>query len=455
VNEEKSLEIKQLLRSNNPKDRIIALEKLALRQTGVDEIASLLLDSNEKVRERAAKALGMVKPDLINESHKNFLLTAIEDPSDKVCSTAIYTIGKLRIEEARERLLPFLEDKNPFVVNSTIFALGQFGPSEIGEKIIGFLERKNVFIQLTTITALGNLNYERAGQILLEKLKELMTQGIGKNDKLVRNYVITLGKLNYSPAIPYLIDIAQNFIGARSKAINALIEMNAEEAVPILIPLLADPGVRLRDSLIKLMLKTNFSATTLLIRPMINDHNAEIRSLVVTILSKEKDFQSLESIKKIAYSDSSPFVRIAALNALCEWLEDDGIDILINLVKDTNTVIRRLVTEKLGSFEYLPNEGIDAVRGLANDDVEEIQIMAKNILERNNEKPFISKKNRLISHDQVVPNKILKDRQKILEYLHLWQNELPILLESNNTDKISGMDNALSILIYHLENPCK
>lgn len=452
MNEEKSIEIKQMLSSNNPKDRIIALEKLALRQTGVDEIASLLLDSNEKVRERAVKALGMVKPNLINESHKNFLLAALEDPSDKVCSTAIYTIGKLRIEEARERLLPFLDDKNPFVVNSTIFALGQFGPSEIGEKIIGFLERKNVFIQLTTITALGNLNYEQAGHLLLEKLKELIPQGIGKNDNLVRNYVITLGKLNYSPAIPYLIDIAQNFVGARSRAINALIELNEEEAVPILIPLLADPGVRLRDSLIKLMVKTNFSATTLLIRPMIYDHNAEIRSLVVTILSKEKDFQSLESIKKMAFLDSSPFVRIAALNALCEWLEDDVIDILINLVNDTNTEIRRLVTDKLDRFQYLPKEGINAVQLLANDEVEEIRIIAKSILERHNTLPIIHKKERLLSNDQILPNDIKKDRKIVLEYLYMWQKQLPKLLNSFNYAEISEIDNSLSKLIFYLEN---
>jgi len=34
----------------------------------------------------------MVKPELITENTKNYLLTALEDPKDKVCSAVFTTI---------------------------------------------------------------------------------------------------------------------------------------------------------------------------------------------------------------------------------------------------------------------------------------------------------------------------------------------------------------------------
>jgi len=445
----------QLLKSNDPKERINAVKKLTYLQKGVDEIASLLVDNDAKVREGTAKSLGMIKIELISENLKNYLLAALEDPRDKVCSAAISTIGKLRIEDARERLIPFLEDNNPYIVSSTILSLAQLGQKDLGEKIIRFVESKNYYIQMSTINALCILEYQPAGSKLLVKLTDLYNQGTEVDETLMRQVVSTIGKIKHLPAIPILIEIAQKNVGVRTRAINALIEMNAEEAVPLLIPLLADPGIRIRDAIIRLMEKTNYPAKNILLRPLLNDHSADIRALAVSILAKEKDVISLKIIKDKVNTDSSSLVRSLTVKALCEWLGEDALEILISLTRDPNTEVRRAVVENFEKLTNLNKEGFDSIQILANDQVDDIQKKAKEILIRFDTLPLIIDNKKSISNAQVVPNNIRRDHEIILNYLHGWQQELPKLLNVTNSTKISEIDNSLSKLIYYIEDSIK
>jgi len=346
-----------------------------------------------------------------------------------------------------------LEDKNPYIVSSTILSLAHLGQKDLGEKIIGFLESQNFYIQTSSVTALGILDYFPAGSRLLEKLEETMAQGMGKNDDLVRNYVFTLGKLNYSSAIPCLIEIAKNFDGARSKAINALIDMKAEEAVPILIPMLADPGLKIRDSLIRLMVKTDFSATNILLRPLLYDRNTDKKALAITVLANNKDPRSLKTIRQIIKNDGSSRIRSIALNALGESLGVDAIGDLIEFAQDPNTDVRKAVVNNLGKFTNLSSEAIETLNILANDQVGEIQFMAKEILLSHNETPTKQVLEKLNSKKQFLPDEILEKREELLYHLNNWQNQLSILLNTNNTNEITEIDKAITLLISFLDEP--
>jgi len=449
--ENKRTALFEMLRSTNPFSRIEAIKKLGQMKIGIDEIAASLVDKDGRVRIAAAEALGTLNSEDITTEHKNYLLAAIEDPNDKVCSATIISIGKLGIEEARERLIPLLDDKNAYIVTSTITTLARLGPKELGKLILPFLERKNFHIQFTTVKALGILNYEEASSILFEKLQNLLNPELNVRAELIGKYVETLGIFKYLPAIPLLTDIAQKNVGVRSRAINALIEMNAEEAVPILIPMLADPGLKIRDSLIRLMVKTNFSATNILLRPLLYDRNTDIKALAITVLANNKDPRSLKTIRQIIKNDGSSRIRSIALNALGESLGMDAIGDLIEFAKDPNTDVRKAVVNNLGKFKNLSSEAIETLNILANDQVEEIQIMAKEILLSHNETPTKQVLEKQNTKNQILPDEILEKREELIHHLNKWQDGLSILLNTNNIEEITEIDKAITLLITYLD----
>ncbi len=250
-------------RSKNPAVKGKAIKRLGELQAGTQVLLKALNDPAAMVRVEAAYGLGHLKIENLGTDVIESLLAAIDDTSDKVCAAAISSLGKLGVEQAREQILPFLKDGNAQLASAAIRALARLGPPEIAEQLVGFLESEHPQLQSEAARAMGVLRYSQASERLLALLQELAQPGALVIGALLGNLIYALGVLKVRQAIPLLIELAQNQVGMRSRAVQALIEMNAVEAVPLLAHMLADPGESIRESLIRLMVVTRYAGAPL------------------------------------------------------------------------------------------------------------------------------------------------------------------------------------------------
>ena len=114
--------------------------------------------------------------------------------------------------------------------------------------------------------------------------------------KLPKLYIEVLARLDMKDAIPILVDIAEKEVGLRGVAVEALVEMNAEEAASILSPLLSDPSNRLRRNLIEMMMQANYEAALPLVRPLLRDSAITVRETALAAVSKWGDMVSIDEV---------------------------------------------------------------------------------------------------------------------------------------------------------------
>lgn len=438
------------LRAKKPETRAWAVKRLGELHSAVDRIVAALEDSNGMVRAAAAEGLGHLDADTLTPDIIERLLSAIDDPFDRVCSAAISSLGRLRVEMAREQIVPFLEDRNHYVVDAAIIALGRLGPPEMGEKLVGFLDSENSYLQSAAAYAVGNLPYPPAGPRLLEKLQEVLNSGAKPNPALLGNLIRALGTLQVRDAIPLLIELAQSHVGYRTKAVQALIELNAVEAAPILAPMLSDPGLRIRENLIRLLDAANYAAAPILLRPLLEDPNVPIRHSALMALARMQDAPSLKIIRQMSRQDSNPFIRVSALSYLCTWLGDAATADLVALVQDTNVEIRKMVAENLGRLESLTPDGLAALQALAADPVPEVGQAAQEALRKHPEAPARESTVRPQPAHPTLPAGLQPQAEALRARLQEWQDGLPSLSAPGSLDELAAIDQALTLLIEHL-----
>jgi HEAT repeat protein len=440
------------LRSKKPETRARAIKRLGELRSAVDEIVAALDDRNGIVRAAAAEGLGHLDEDTLTPDIIERLLSAIDDPFDRVCSYAISSLGRLRVEMAREQIVPFLEDRNSFVVDAAIIALTRLGPPEIGEKLVG-LDSENSYLQSAAVYAMGSLPYPPAGPRLLEILQEILNSSAKPNPSLLGNLIKALGTLQVRDAIPLLVEVAQSQVGYRTRAVQALLELNAVEAAPILAPMLSDPGLRIRENLIRLLDSANYVATPILLRPLLEDPNVPIRHSALMVLARLQDAPSLKTIRRMSRQDSNPFIRVSALSYLCTWLGEEAIADLVGLVQDTNVEIRKMVAENLGRLESLTPEGLAALHTLAADPVPEVVQAAQEALLEHPGSPGDQPVLLPQPAHHTLPANMQPEAEILRAQLQKWQDGLPRLSAPGNLTELAAIDQALTLLIEQLERP--
>ena len=249
-------------------------------------------------------------------------------------------------------------------------------------------------------------------------------------------------------AIPVLVDIAENEVGLRGVAVEALVEMNAEEAASILSPLLSDPSNRLRRNLIEMMMQANYDAALPLVRPLLKDSAITVRETALAAVSKWQDKVSVEDVRNIAFSDPNPFVRPQAVITLTSLLGQDALPDLVDLADDLNLHVRRAVAQSLADVDYLTPAGKAALMRLASDeDTAEFAREALRTHDLSATRPMSVPQPKVVAP---VPDDLKDDSDLLLELLELWQDSLPDLQRHFDLEKLSDVDQALSTLIVYL-----
>jgi len=79
--------------------------------------------------------------------------------------------------------------------------------------------------------------------------------------------------------------------------------------------------------------------------------------------------------------------------------------------------------------------------------------MAKEILFSHNETPTRQVLKKQNAKNQLMPDEILEKREELIYHLNNWQNQLSILLNSNNINEITEIDKAITLLTSYLDDP--
>jgi HEAT repeat protein len=268
--------------------------------------------------------------------------------------------------------------------------------------------------------------------------------------KLPKIYIEVISRLKMSEAIPTLVEVAEREVGLRGVAVEALVEMNAEEAASILSPLLSDPSNRLRRNLIEMMMQADYEAALPLIRPLLRDSAITVRETALAAISKWGDKVSVEDVRNIAYNDPNPFVRPQAVITLAKLLGQEALLDLVDLSEDLNIHVRRAAAQGMAEMDYLTPEAKAALLKLAKDeDTAEFTREALEVhdLSAIHPMPQIEEKRRV-----PVPEELRSRSLMLLDMLEIWQESLPDLQRNFDLEELSEVDQALSTLIVYLRD---
>ncbi len=408
---------------------------------------SLMSDPNGFVRSASAEALGrsvqLPAPEVVSS-----LLAAIDDPNNYVCAAAVNSLGLLRASQALDQVAACLEDPHPIVVQAAILAMARIAPERITDHLLDYLQSDDYLIHLAATRACGWLMYYPSGPYILAALKNFMAANDQQDMKLPKLYIEVLARLEMTEAIPTFVEIAEKEVGLRGVAVEALVEMQAEEAAAILSPLLSDPSNRLRRNLIEMMMQADYDTALPLVRPLLKDNAITVRETALAAVSRWDDKVSVEDVRHIAYNDPNPFVRPQAVIALAKLLGQDALPDLVELSEDLNLHVRRAVAQSMVYADYLTPPAKVALLRLAQD--EDTAEFAQDALGVHD----LSTLRHIPEPEPVVnvpvPDHLAGDTQRLLSLLETWQEGLPEMRKDFELEKISQVDQALSMLILYL-----
>ena len=437
----------KLVQSRNPRDRSYAAKRLGELKVRPDILLTLMEDPNGFVRSASAEALGrsveLPAPEVVSQ-----LLAAIDDANNYVCAAAVNSLGLLGAKQAVRQVEGCLDDDHPIVVQAAILAMARIDPERIKGRLVEYLQSDEYLIHLAATRACGWLSYGACSGHILQALKDYKETGDHQDLKLPKLYIEVLARLNVKEAIPTLVEIAEHEVGLRGTAVEALVEMNAEEAAAILTPLLNDPSNRLRRNLIEMMLQADYKAALPLVRPLLKDNAITVRETALAAVSKWQDLVSVEDVREIAYSDPNPFVRPQAVITLTKLLGQEALLDLIDLSEDLNLHVRRAVAQCLAEVDYLTPDGKSALLRLAKD--ADTVGFAREALQAHDLSAIHPLPVREPKNKTPVPQDLAQAPSSLLEALETWQDSLPTLQKDFDLEELSEVDRALSTLIVHL-----
>jgi HEAT repeat protein len=333
-------------------------------------------------------------------------------------------------------------------VQAAILAMARIEPQRIKDRLIEFLHSDEYLIHLAATRVCGWLSHKPCGPIILQSLRDYLAVGDLQDLKLPKLYIDVIANLNLREAIPDLVEIAEKQVGLRGVAVQALVEMNAEEAASILSPLLSDPSNRLRRNLIEMMIQADYQAALPLIRPLLKDNAITVRETALAAVSKWQDRVSAADVREMAFNDPNPFVRPQAVITLVKLLGQEALPDLVDLADDLNIQVRRAVAQSFAEIEYLTPEAKASLLKLAKD--EEVadftrEAMISHDLDAIHSGGFDETRMRV-----PVPDGIKPEAKLFLNLLERWQALLPNMQRHFDLEELSKIDQALSTLIVAL-----
>lgn len=357
------VDLGQLLNQNNENSLriqlavVYAMEKMKTPET-LDYLRNALRHASPAVRKEAVRILGIYRDTasapailemLAGENDADVLITALESlpqlslsasqdlggieqllqhPNEKVRQTAVSTLGEINARQSVEAVMTLLK-KDP---DATVRKFSAYALSKL----------------------VDNRSKPRVSEALLHSLKK-------DTDSQVRAAAAySLGEMNATEAEKELIKTAKRDIdrSIRRSAIGALGKMRSEKAVDELIELLQDPAPDIRRASVKALGEIGDERATRPLLAALKDSDYYVRKAANEALEqlreKTKDSQASEA-DEIAdltekLRDSSPEVRINAIEQLAAYNDERIAPSLMNALSDPDYSVRESAIRALTNF---------------------------------------------------------------------------------------------------------
>jgi len=293
------------------KDRKIAINMIKeihdeqLQKNILKKLADIIInDADMEIRKSAVTALGDHK----SIENAQSVINALDDNSDDVRIAACYSIGKMKLENAKPKLIEILKKQdlsNPSnFTDAIIIALSELNSPEIIEFAIESLKnlKTSKMIRERLTLFIGKCGSAAQKDFLVELYKD------DEEDMTIRSYAVkSIAKLKIkeaSPDIKEVIKDIDSFSFSKKKryydlymqSVTALVELGDTDSIPLLMN-------------------------------SVRSDNAEVRYKAVILIKEFSDERTIDILKYKMKNDPSGKVRRAARKAL----EDKGV-----IEKETN-----------------------------------------------------------------------------------------------------------------------
>ncbi|WP_322816539.1 S1 RNA-binding domain-containing protein [Chloroflexus sp.] len=314
-------QLEELARAIHSPDQL-ARARAASRLVTLDVDPELALPALQHrramVREVAAEAIGYSSKPL-SPTVIDVLLSAIDDPKPFVAAAAIRTLGRRQVALAHAQIATCLDDPEPPMVAAAITALARLGDHTLTVTLPEFLNSQHLIIRIAAAEAAGILRSVNAVPGLLRLLEDCIDAWHERQQHIPSRAASVamqaLARLQARAAIPLLVEIACYVVGLRTLALRTLIQLQAIEAAPALLPLLNEEGRHLLNEVIRFFHVTGYRAAAPELRAFLERavilHRPLIKK-VLNILVEWQDREAIPFIINLATNDQSAEVRAYA-----------------------------------------------------------------------------------------------------------------------------------------------
>lgn len=314
-------QLEELARAIHSPDQL-ARARAASRLVTLDVDPELALPALQHrwamVREVAAEAIGYSSKPL-SPTVIDALLSAIDDPKPFVAAAAIRTLGRRQVALAHAQIAACLDDPEPPIVAAAITALARLGDHTLTVTLPEFLNSQHLIIRIAAAEAAGILRSVNAVPGLLRLLEDCIDAWHERQQHIPSRAASVamqaLARLQARAAIPLLVEIACYVVGLRTLAVRTLIQLQAIEAAPALLPLLNEEGRHLLNEVIRFFHVTGYRAAAPELRAFLEQAVIRHRPLikkVLNILVEWQDREAIPFIINLATNDQSAEVRAYA-----------------------------------------------------------------------------------------------------------------------------------------------
>ena len=357
--------------SENPKVRSKAVQYLGSIKAGEGLLINALNDINSYVQVAAIRGLGNFELNELKNENVRLLAEGLKNHNEYIRIETIKSLTKLGVKDFINTFIELLDETNPYIVTEVLSAIRKLNIIEASDKVQVLLSHHNSFIVKEALETLVLFNYQPAKSATRDLLNKYYYAPSGKfNNIILSSLINACEKLDISDSSQTLIQIAQTKIGLRGKAVKALLKLNAKEAAPLLTTFLSDPSRKLKKNIINLIRKANYRDALPLIRPLLNDPSSFIRKASLLAIRDFNDDISIPKVKEMVFSEPTPFNRMLALDVLVSLINQESYSLLIKLLDDTNSGIRKICAEKLGELKFKIPETIEIIRFLLRDEID-------------------------------------------------------------------------------------
>ncbi|TLY32549.1 MAG: HEAT repeat domain-containing protein [Nitrospirae bacterium] len=311
-----------------------------------ERLVAALRDERWRVREGAAKALGLIK----DRRAVDGLIAALRDRDGSVRTIAAEALGRIGDPKAIKGLMALFKDTSKLVRVAATIALTQIGDPTV-ETLIEGLKDENFQVRLHSVQALGGITSDYpTGRSWLRDSRPVphLIALLKDKDRAVReDAAIALGMIGDPSAVPALVEAMQD--GAvRVRAIMALGMIADPRSVEPLIRVLEGVGINLKGT------------------PMpgcIVSEEWFIREQAALALGHIND---LRSVPALCHALKDTRLREKASQALIE-LGPQVIDLLVDFINDPEASKVEQLSENVMSFATNRLDAAASLRALVLD----------------------------------------------------------------------------------------